>query len=150
LVCDFFEEDGRFIGRCSSERDRAYEVVRFRVRDRYGYTVQQSERYKALFLIPEAVVFEGERRTIEHLMRIDEVDAVVLEVLQSLNLVPLELHLRIVYTLTAECNAEVLLPDNAAVEPPRDALSGAQQAHNEMARLLRARDDVSRSARTAC
>jgi hypothetical protein len=26
---------------------------------------------------------------------------------------------------------------NAAVEPPRDDVSSAQQAHNEMARLLR-------------
>ena len=32
----------------------------------------------------------------------------------------------------------------------RAALSSAQQAHNEMARLLRARDAVSPSARTAC
>jgi hypothetical protein len=39
---------------------------------------------------------------------------------------------------------------NAAVEPPRAALSSAQQAHNAMARLLRARDAVSRSAATAC
>jgi hypothetical protein len=31
---------------------------------------------------------------------------------------------------------------NAAVERRRAALSSAQQAHNEMARLLRARDDV--------
>jgi hypothetical protein len=31
---------------------------------------------------------------------------------------------------------------NAAVEPPRAALSSAQQAHNAMARLLRARVDV--------
>jgi hypothetical protein len=31
---------------------------------------------------------------------------------------------------------------NAAVERRRAALSSAQQAHNEMARLLRASDDV--------
>jgi hypothetical protein len=43
-----------------------------------------------------------------------------------------------------------MLSPNAAVEPPRAALSSAQQAHNEMARLLRARVDVSRLARTAC
>jgi hypothetical protein len=34
------------------------------------------------------------------------------------------------------------MPPNAAVEPPRDALYSAQQAHNAMARLLRARVDV--------
>src|SRR5690606_2670972 len=44
----------------------------------------------------------------------------------------------------------ILSAYNAAVQPPRDALSSAQQAHNEMARLLRARDGVSRSAATAC
>jgi hypothetical protein len=43
-----------------------------------------------------------------------------------------------------------ILSANAAVERPRDHVSSAQQAHNEMARLLRARDDVSRSAPTAC
>jgi hypothetical protein len=31
---------------------------------------------------------------------------------------------------------------NAAVEPPRDDVSSAQQAQNAMARLLRARVDV--------
>jgi hypothetical protein len=41
-------------------------------------------------------------------------------------------------------------PHNAAVERRRTALSSAQQAHNEVARLLRARDDVSPSAPTAC
>jgi hypothetical protein len=55
-------------------------------------------------------------------MRIDEVNAVVLEILQPLNLVPLELHLRSVYTPTAACNADVLLPDNAAVQRPRAAV----------------------------
>ena len=36
----------------------------------------------------------------------------------------------------------VSVAPNAAVERRRAALSSAQQAHNEMARLLRARDDV--------
>ena len=39
---------------------------------------------------------------------------------------------------------------NAAVERPRAAASSAPQAHNELARLRRARDSVSRSAPTAC
>ena len=86
--------------------------------DRHRYAVQQAESNKALLLVPEAVVFERERRTTEHLMRIDEVDAVVLEVLQPFTLVPLELHLRSVYTLKAVRNA-VSLPDNAAVERRR-------------------------------
>jgi hypothetical protein len=36
----------------------------------------------------------------------------------------------------------MIMAANAAVERRRVALSSAQQAHNEMARLLRARDDV--------
>jgi hypothetical protein len=39
------------------------------------------------------------------------------------------------------CDAQDV-PPNAAVEPPRDQVSSARQAHNEMARLLRARVDV--------
>jgi hypothetical protein len=39
---------------------------------------------------------------------------------------------------------------NAPIQRPRDALSSAQQAHNEIARLLRASDWASRSAATAC
>src|SRR5688572_32032560 len=39
---------------------------------------------------------------------------------------------------------------NAAVQRPRDAASSAQEAHNEMARFLRARVAVTRSAATAC
>ena len=63
------------------------------MRDRHRYTVQQAESKEALLLVPEAVVFECERRTIEHFMGIEEVNAVILEVLQPLSLVPLELHL---------------------------------------------------------
>jgi hypothetical protein len=39
---------------------------------------------------------------------------------------------------------------NATVQRPRDHVSGAARAHNEMARLRRASDWVSRSAATAC
>jgi hypothetical protein len=49
----------------------------------------------------------------------------------------------------ADSNALALLrirPHNAAVEPPPDHVSSAQQAHNEMTRLLRARVDVSRES----
>ena len=42
------------------------------------------------------------------------------------------------------------LPPNAAVQRPRAAVDSAARVHNEMARLRRARDDVSRSAATAC
>jgi hypothetical protein len=39
---------------------------------------------------------------------------------------------------------------NAAVQRPRDHVSSVAQAHNEMTRLRRASDWVSRSAATAC
>jgi hypothetical protein len=42
------------------------------------------------------------------------------------------------------------LAANAAVQRPRDHVSSAAHVHNEMARLRRASDWVSRSAATAC
>ena len=41
-------------------------------------------------------------------------------------------------------------PHNAAVQRPRDQVSSAARVHNEMTHMRRARDDVSRSAATAC
>ena len=95
------------------------------MRYRYRYPVEQPQSNEALLLILEAVILECEGWTIEHLRRINEVDAVVLEVLQPLRLVPLEPHLRSVYTSTAARNAHVLLPDNVAVERPRGHVSSA-------------------------
>ena len=47
-------------------------------------------------------------------------------------------------------NAICGMTPNAAVQRPREKVSSAPHVHSEMARLLRARDDVSRSAPTAC
>jgi hypothetical protein len=58
-------------------------------------------------------------------------------------------HRRIVTRHVTRGN-RVIVPHNAAVQRRRAALSSAQQAHNEMARLLRARDAASPSAATAC
>ena len=68
------------------------------MRYRYRYPVEQPESNEPLFLIPEAVVLECERGASEHLVGIDEVDAMILEVLEPLRLVPFEPHLRSVYT----------------------------------------------------
>ena len=68
------------------------------MRYRYCYPVEQPERNEPLFLIPKAVVLECERGTSEHLVGIDEIDSVILEVLEPLRLVPFEPHLRSVYT----------------------------------------------------
>jgi hypothetical protein len=43
---------------------------------RNGYVHEQAERDKPLFLVGEPVVFEGECRPDEHLMRVDEIQAV--------------------------------------------------------------------------
>src|SRR5262245_48279497 len=44
----------------------------------------------------------------------------------------------------------LIMPANAAVQRPRDALSSATHVHNEMAHVRRAHADLSRSAATAC
>src|SRR5262245_23182176 len=58
-------------------------------------------------------------------------------------------HLIISAASAERCESRRVAP-NAAVQRPHAALSSAQQAHNEVARLLRASDWVSRSAATAC
>ena len=101
MVRDFLEEDRRFMLRCSS---RAYDVVCLGVRDRYRYPVAQPESNEPLFKIPKAVVLECERGASEHLVRINKIDAMILEVLEPLSLVPFEPHLRSVYTDRPERN----------------------------------------------
>jgi hypothetical protein len=88
------------------------------VRYRYRYAVEQPQGDEALFFIPEAVILERERRTIKHLLRIDEVDVEVLEVLQPLSLVPTRTaSTECIYT-GARVQRCVLLPENAAVQRP--------------------------------
>ncbi len=91
------------------------------MRYRYRYPLKQAESNEALLPIREAVIFERERWTIEDLRRIDEVDAVVLEIPQPFSFVPFEPHLRSVYTRQPRRNAGVLLPDNAANQRRADA-----------------------------
>jgi hypothetical protein len=90
---------------------------------RHRYPVEQSESDEASFPIREAVVLERERRAGEDLGRIDKIDAMVLEVLQPLSLVPLKPHLRSVYTSAPVHNGRLLLPDNAAHQRRADALN---------------------------
>jgi hypothetical protein len=65
---------------------------------RNGYVHEQAERDKPLFPVGEPVVFEGECRPDEHLMRVDEIQAVGLQVRFAYTFISLDLHLRIVYT----------------------------------------------------
>ena len=107
--------------RSSPKRYGVYEVIGLGMHYGYRHPVEQPQSHEALLLIPEAVILECEGWTIEHLGCIDEVDAVVLEVLQPLRLIPFEPHLRSVYTPIAERNAHVLPPDNAANQRRADA-----------------------------
>ena len=68
------------------------------MRDRYRYPVEQPKSNEPLFKIPKAVVLECERGASEHPVRINKIDAMILEVLEPLSLVPFEPHLRSVYT----------------------------------------------------
>lgn len=71
--------------------------------DGYWNSIKQSESAEPPLRISEAIVLERERRARKNLPRIDEVDAVVLEVLQPFRFVPLEPHLQNVYTLCTKC-----------------------------------------------
>ena len=62
-------------------------------------------------------------------MRIGEVNAVVLEVLQPFNLVPLELHLRSVYTPWTVCNAGACCPITCGSAAARRSVMRAACAH---------------------
>jgi len=62
--------------RSSSERYKADCDWRFRMHYRNGYVHEQSERNKSLFPVDKPIVFEGERRPDEHLVRIDKIQAV--------------------------------------------------------------------------
>jgi hypothetical protein len=87
-----------------------YDVFGLSMGDRYRNSIEQSERDEALLVISKAVVLECERRTRKDFSCIDEVDAVVLEVLQPFRLVPLELHLQSVYTARAQRNPTAVQP----------------------------------------
>ena len=89
---------------CPSKGNYAYDIAGLCVGDRHRYVFQQPERYEPLLVVPEAVIFIRESGAREHQFGIDEVDAVILEVLEPLRLVPLEPHLQSVYTATPERN----------------------------------------------
>ena len=84
--------------RSSSERYEANCDRRFRMHYRNGYVPEQSERNKPLFPVRESIVFERERRSDKHLRRVDEIQAVGLQVRLAFTFIPLKLHLRSVYT----------------------------------------------------
>jgi hypothetical protein len=80
--------------------------------DRDRDVFQQAERHESLLVVPEAVIFIGECGAREHLLGINEVDTVFLEVLEPLRFVPLEPHLQSVYTVRQERNQRDRQPAN--------------------------------------
>jgi hypothetical protein len=69
------------------------------MRDGYRNSVEKPERDKPLLGVFKATVLESECWAGKNLLRVHEVYAVVLEVLLSLHLMPLKLHVRSVYTM---------------------------------------------------
>lgn len=104
LARDVFEEEVRFIGCGSSERDDAHAVRRLGVDDGNGRALKETEGYEALFAVSEPVVFVRDRRPSKDLRRVSEIEAVVLEVGRTLLLIPLETHLQSVYTRLVKGN----------------------------------------------
>ena len=83
-----------------------YDVLCLGMCNRHRDSAEQPEGDVPTFQIPEAVVLERKRGSGEDLLRVNEVDPVVLEVLLALRLVPLVSHLRSVYTPDAKGNCE--------------------------------------------
>jgi hypothetical protein len=50
-------------------------MVIFRVYDGYRDTFEQSKRHETLFAVVEAIIFECERATSEHMRRVDKIDS---------------------------------------------------------------------------
>jgi hypothetical protein len=72
-VFETLEEDGLFVRRSFAEGDDADFIFTLSVNDRHSDAAQETEGYESLFLVLEAVVLLGERWTLKHLLRIDEV-----------------------------------------------------------------------------
>lgn len=75
---------------------------RFGVYDGNRHPTKKSERYEALLSVVESVVLERECRTLEYSGRVEEVQAVNLQVGQTFPFVPRELHMQSVYTGTPQ------------------------------------------------
>lgn len=64
----------------------------FRVNDRNGYTFEQTKGDETLFVVNKSIIFEGIGRAFEYLLRINEVETVVLEIAPALWLIPSKSH----------------------------------------------------------
>jgi hypothetical protein len=101
-VLDAFEEDRFFISSRSAKRDNVNALGRFGVNDGNCNTTEKAERDKALLSISEPVIFKGEGRSLEHARRIQEINAMSLQIDATFPFVPGEAHRRSVYTGTGK------------------------------------------------
>ena len=63
-------------------------VVLFRMNDGHDDLANKTEADEPLLVISEPIVFVGVRHALEHLLRIDEVESVLAEILPSFRLIP--------------------------------------------------------------
>jgi hypothetical protein len=82
----------------SSEGNGADQIVYFSMRNRDGYATKQTERDESPLLIGKPIIFKSERRPSKHQFDVHKVDAMILEVLLPLRLIPFIAHLQSVYT----------------------------------------------------
>jgi len=78
---------------------------RFRMRDRNRYSAQESQCHETLLAVGESVVFNRERRALEHPGRVAEIEPVYSKIRLPLPLVPEETHTLTVYTPGCYVNA---------------------------------------------
>jgi len=76
----------------------------FGVDDRDDDTSQQAKRDEPFFAVTEAIVLIRKGRSFEYFSRIDEVEAMILQIRFALSLMPREPHMRSVYTTSARVN----------------------------------------------
>jgi hypothetical protein len=87
-----------------------------------GYAHEQAERDEPLLLVGKPIVFKRERRSREHLRRINEVQPVGFQIGFALILIPLVLHLRSVYTHLTQRKPSPIVPVAAISALPTPAM----------------------------
>ena len=66
--------------------------LRFRVNNRNRYALKHAEGNEALFVVNETIIFEGIGGAFEYLLRINEVETVVFEIMPAFRLIPGKSH----------------------------------------------------------
>lgn len=108
---------------------------RFGVNDGNRHPSKESERYEALFSVGESVVLERECRTFKHPRRINEVEAMSLQVRPAFPFIPREAHRRSVYTGSPLVKT-VLPRSNRAAVPRAQRFAGASRNQRLLTAIL--------------